>query len=729
MNEVQHKGPHQKLWERWVWLRALGVGGGVALLLGWFTFFASPGIFQGFEAELFDMRVTVASNVNEAPDPDELGIIIITIDDYSLGEIGEFRQWPRDIHGQLAQKLGDWGAATIFFDLLFTGDDTDPEVDRKLGDHFGSAGVVYNAISLIDRESFVYESAVEDWDWSVLENSPRSAIDVKGVEGAETLLDFAEAKVLDGPPLRLCRSSLALGMVNVVGDEDGVIRRQPLLFRYGDVLLPTVALRMFLDLLGVNRDELRIEPGVALHAGDYVIPIDAQGRYLLHWYPGEGPYRSIPYYDVLAERVPGEFFEGTICLVGPTAPGLGDIKSAPADRTLPGVYIHATLLANLIQEHTVVRMGPGLAILAMVLLGAVAAWFAMRFRITFGLLAATAIFLIGLFFTFYAYTRWAYWAELFRPSIGLVGGYTAAMAYRYFTEERQKRVVKGAFQQYVSPAVVDEMLLNPDKLTLGGERRELTVLFADIQGFTGFSEKLDPEELTTFLNRFLTKMSHVIFDHHGTVDKYIGDAIMAIFGAPLPSEDHAANGVRAALDMHKALKEFRQEWADMLPDTFDLKLGLNTGLMVVGNMGSDIRFDYTVLGDNVNLAARLEALTRQYGVSLLISEFTHEAVGGNGFLMRELDRVRVKGKDLPVTIYEVLAEEGGGDATPDLRQRIETFNSALHLYRSQQWDEALAGFQALHSDPAADVFADRCSYFQDDPPEADWDGVWVMKTK
>jgi len=224
-------------------------------------------------------------------------------------------------------------------------------------------------------------------------------------------------------------------------------------------------------------------------------------------------------------------------------------------------------------------------------------------------------------------------------------------------------------------------------------------------------------------------MSHVIFDHHGTVDKYIGDAIMAIFGAPLPSEDHAVHGVQAALDMRRGLREFREAWAEQLPETFDLKLGLNTGLMVVGNMGSDIRFDYTVLGDNVNLAARLEALTRQYGVSLLISEFTHDAVSGNGFLTRELDRVRVKGKDLPITIYEVLAEEGGPDDSPQLRQRIEAFNGALGLYRSQQWEQALAGLQALPDDPVAGVFAERCAFLQEDPPGADWDGVWVMRTK
>lgn len=727
MGEPKKASVVRGLWNRLVWLRALAVGGGVGLLVGWFTYIASPGLFQGFEAGLFDMRVRFAGELNEPPDPDESGIVVITIDNYSLKRIGSFRQWPRDIHGRLARKLSEWGASAIFFDLLLTGEDEDPEVDRRLAESFGDAGVVYNAVSLTDTESFVYKSVVEDWP--ILDNSPRSVFRLEQFPGAERLPDQKGPKVLEGPPPRLCRSSLALGLVNVVGDEDGVIRRQPLFFRYGDVLLPTAALRIYLDMTGVNREDLRLDPGRALYAGDQPIPIDAQGRYLLQWYPGEGPFRTLSYYEVLEERVPGEYFEGRICLIGPTAPGLEDLKATPANRALPGVFIHATLLANLMRGDTVGRMTPGAGILLIVALGMLAAWFALRLRITFGVIAVAAVFLLGAGFTFYAYARWAYWAELFRPALGLLGGYTAAMVYRYFTEERQKLMVKGAFQQYVSPAVVDEMLLHPDKLTLGGERKELTVLFADIQGFTSFSEKLDPEDLTNFLNKFLTVMSRVIFEHRGTVDKYIGDAIMAIFGAPLPSDDHALHGVRAALGMHRALREFRTEWESFLPDSFDLKLGLNTGPMVVGNMGSDIRFDYTVLGDNVNLAARLEALTRQYGVSLIVSESTYRAVEGNGFLARELDRVRVKGKDLPVTIYELLAEAGSGEDTPELRRRTAVFSEALDLYRAQRWADAIERFEMLVDDPAAAVFADRCRYFADNPPGKDWDGVWVMSTK
>jgi adenylate cyclase len=256
----------------------------------------------------------------------------------------------------------------------------------------------------------------------------------------------------------------------------------------------------------------------------------------------------------------------------------------------------------------------------------------------------------------------------------------------------------------------------------------LTVLFADIQGFTGFSEQLEPEELTNFLNKFLTVMTHRIFDHQGTVDKYIGDAIMAIFGAPIPFEDHAVKGVEAALGMREELENTKKEWQNTLPATFDLKLGLNTGPMVVGNMGSDVRFDYTVLGDNVNLAARLEALTRQYGVGLLISKSTRDPLGDD-FLVREIDAVRVKGKKKPVRTFEVLAKVGTEKDTVELRRLIDDFTLGLESYRAQKWDEAQKIFNSLGEDPASVVFSGRCDLLRDEPPAEDWDGVWIMTTK
>ncbi|MFC1529814.1 CHASE2 domain-containing protein, partial [Gemmatimonadota bacterium] len=684
---------------------------------------------QGLEYRLYDMRVRLATQLDDY-DGYEGMIVLVRIDDRSLGEYGRFSQWPREYHSELAKKLADWGAAAIFFDVVFFQEDVDPMVDRRVSEGFSDAGVVYSAISLIDSSSYVFMSTVDEDE--IIDNNPRSVIPVDRIKGADQLPDLSARRrqILEGPIPRITRASMGLGLVNAFPDEDGVVRRQSLLTRNGDYVMPTASLRLFLDLVGINFDEIEVIPGEALRIGNVDIPIDSQGRYLMRWYPTDAPpYMEISYYDVLEpNRVPGEFFAGKVVMVGPTAAALGDIKPTPADPALAGVKIHSTLFSNMALGHSVTPMGETLGIILTVFLGAVVAFFAFRFRISIGALLSGALFIIWLVAAVYAMVKWTYWVELFRPAFGLVVGYTSAMVYRYMTEEKQKRVIKGAFQQYVSPAVVDEMLDDPDKLQLGGERRELTILFADIQGFTGFSEKLEPEELTNFLNKFLTVMTNRIFEFQGTVDKYIGDAIMAIFGAPLPFDDHAVKALDAALGMHDELDRVRDEWGDFLPEKFDLKLGLNTGPVVVGNMGSDVRFDYTVLGDNVNLAARLEALTRQYGVSLLISESTREATG-NQFLVRELDSVQVKGKEKPVVIFEVMARRGSQDDTGENQFLAEQFAEALRLYRAQKWDEALDMFTSLGDDPASQIFTERCSHLKSEPPGDDWDGVWIMTTK
>jgi adenylate cyclase len=729
----------ERIWSRWALLRALAVGGMVGLLVAVMTYQIAPGFFQGIENNLYDARVRSALETTPPLDPDESGIVVITIDNRSIAPkyLGRFSEWPREYHARVARQLADWGAAAVFNDLIFAEDTRRPETDLELATAFGEAGIVYNAIDLIDLSNMMYRSTVDDEE--IGRNAPLSFLQVKDVPGAERLPDFKTVKVLEAPSEIVQRASLALGLVNVVSDPDGVIRRLPLLYRYGDALFPAIGFRMFLDLVGINLSEIRVEPGRAITAGPFTFPVDSECRYLLRWYPDQaesifeetslGPFRQISYYDVLEGRVPSEYFAGTVCLIGPTAPGLEDLKATASSPALPGVMIHATLLTNLARRETVAHMNDGQAMLLVFLLAVLAAWLALRFRISVGSAANVALLLVFVVLSVWAYAQFALWLELFRPAVGLVLGFTAAMTFRYMTEERQKRVIKGAFQQYVSRDVVDEMLQDPDKLKLGGERKELTILFADIQGFTSFSEKLAPEELVKFLNRFLTIMSNVIFEHHGTVDKYIGDAIMAIFGAPLPLPDHAARGVRAALGMRRQIDGVRQEYGGFLPETFDMKLGLNTGPMVVGNMGSDIRFDYTVLGDNVNLASRVEALTRQYGVGLLVTEATLAALDGESFLAREIDRVRVKGKAKPVSVYEVLAEAGTPEDTSELRARLAAFTEGLTAYRAQEWDRAEAAFQGLGNDPAATVFSERCRLLREHPPGPDWDGVWVMKTK
>jgi adenylate cyclase len=717
-----------------IWLKALVVGGGAALLVAFFTYFLAPGPFQAFENNLYDMRVRFENGMADEIDPDDTGLILIMIDERSIDKYGRFSQWPRTYHGRLASQLADWGATAVFFDVIFFDDDENPQVDIDLSRQFGYSGLVYTALTLSGRGSLFFGSQIEEE--RIKDDAPRSLIQLDRIQGSEHLPDLSSNMFLEAPISRISRASLGHGLVNIFPDEDGVVRRHPLFTRSGDVVVPTAAFRLFLDVMGINYEEIRLEPGKALYAGPYTFPVDNQGRFPIKWYPPSDPtqeyfyvpYREFPYYDVLQKRIPGEFFSGKVCIVGPTAAALEDLKATPSELALPGVKIHTTLLSNLVRGEYVTTMDKTLAILLTLLLGVVVAWFALRFKTIWGMALTALLIIAGVVAAFYVYLEYTYWAELFRPMIGLIGCYTAAMVYRYVTEERQKRVIKGAFQQYVSPDVVDEMIQDPDKLQLGGERRELTVLFADIQGFTSFSEKLEPEELTNFLNKFLTVMTHRIFDHQGTVDKYIGDAIMAIFGAPLYFEDHAIKGVEAALGMREELENVRKEWQNTLPETFDLKLGLNTGPMVVGNMGSDVRFDYTVLGDNVNLAARLEALTRQYGVSLLISESTREPLGDD-FLVMEIDLVRVKGKTKPVRVFDVLARCGTERDTEQQRQLADRFAEALEYYRAQNWDAAQKGFAVLGDDPASVVFSERCNLMKEEPPGEDWDGVWTMKTK
>ena len=711
-----------------IWLKALIVGGGAALLVAFITYYIAPGPFQAFENNLYDMRVRFENGMADELDPDDTGLILIMIDERSLDAYGQF-PWPRDYHGRLARQLVDWGATAVFFDVILEEEAREPEVDVQLSRDFGYAGVVYTAMAMKERGSLFFGSGIDEE--RIKEDAPRSLIPLERIEGSELLPDLSSSMFLEGPTSRLARSSFGHGLVNIFPDEDGVLRRQPLFIRDGHVVVPTTALRLFIDVMGINYEDIRIVPGDAVYAGSHVFPVDNQGRYHIKWYPNEDyyyPYREFPYYDVLERRMPGEFFTGKVCIVGPTAAALEDLKATPSALALPGVKIHTTLFSNLERGENVTTMDRSLAILITFVLGVLVAWFALRFRTIAGMAVTALLILAGVVAAFYVYIKWTYWAELFRVNLGLIGCYTSAMVYRYVTEERQKRVIKGAFQQYVSPDVVNEMIQDPDKLKLGGERRELTVLFADIQGFTSFSEQLDPEELTNFLNIFLTQMTHRIFDHQGTVDKYIGDAIMAIFGAPIYFDDHAVKGIEAALGMREELENIQKEWQNTLPETFDLKLGLNTGPMVVGNMGSDVRFDYTVLGDNVNLAARLEALTRQYGVSLLISESTREPLGDD-FLVREIDSVRVKGKKKPVRTFEVLARSGSEKDTEDKRRLAEGFAEALEFYRAQQWDAARKGFARFGDDPASAIFLDRCDLLEKEPPGEGWDGVWTMKTK
>lgn len=319
--------------------------------------------------------------------------------------------------------------------------------------------------------------------------------------------------------------------------------------------------------------------------------------------------------------------------------------------------------------------------------------------------------------------------NLIYPVLTMMTIYLGITVYRYVTEEREKKKIRGAFQYYLTASVINEILKDPSKLKLGGDKKQLSVMFSDIRGFTGISEKLTPEELVRLLNEYLTAMTDVVFKYDGLLDKYIGDAIMAVFGAPLDQPDHALRACRTALEMMSELKRLREKWAAEGRPDVNIGVGVNTGDMVVGNMGSEMRFDYTVIGDSVNLASRLEGTNKEYGTNIIISEFTYESIR-NELFCRELDAVRVKGKKLPVRIYELLGEKK--DAA-EWQECVGRFETGLAKYREGLWDEAIAAFRSVlevrPADYPARLYIERCETLKENPPEGEWDGVFTMTKK
>ncbi|MBD3304992.1 hypothetical protein GF339_01410 [candidate division KSB3 bacterium] len=330
-------------------------------------------------------------------------------------------------------------------------------------------------------------------------------------------------------------------------------------------------------------------------------------------------------------------------------------------------------------------------------------------------------------YLFSAQNRWIDVAPL---EIAILANFVVGLAFQRAVALYNRNKVKGAFQQYVSTAVVDEMLRHPEKLHLGGERKVLTVLFSDIRGFTSISEGMESQDLVEFLNAYLTQMTDIVLKYDGTLDKYMGDAIMAFYGAPVDQEDHPQRACASALEMMHRLREMQTAWRAQGKPPLDIGIGINSGVMTVGNMGSVKRFDYTVMGDNVNLGSRLEGTNKQYGTNIIISEYTYQHIQGQ-FVTRELDLVRVKGKAEPVTIYELVGREG--EVAEEMLQGISQFEAGIAAYRAMQWDAAIEHFTAAlthyGNDMPSQLYLTRCQTYQQTPPPKGWDGVYIMTTK
>lgn len=725
------------------------------VLIAVFAFFIDPPFIRFMELKSLDLRL-----VSRGKLPTTGVIAIAAIDEKSLGEIGRW-PWSRTVIAKLVEKLKSDGARVIAFDIVFSEPEEKPslkflqELSGELGvgdrlnrilkvkrDYLSSDMILAKAIERAGNVTagyFFYTTAREvahlkpeeiERGRHLISNSRYPMVQSKGnVDERNLIHAYAAIPNIE----EISEVAINSGYFNAYPDLDGVIRWSPLVVKFGDGYYYSLAMAALLQFAGMPIAGVRLaEFGVeSIMVENVSIPVDESGRILINY---RGPAKTFPHYsitDILHDRLPPGTFRDKIVIVGATATGIYDLRVTPYSSVYPGVEIHANVIDNILVGDFLRRTNFTIFIdmCSIVVLGLVVGLTIPRLR-AFASVIVTLVFLAGFIaVNTFLFAKYRMWLNVVYPVATIVIIYTSITVYRYVTEEMEKKKIRSAFQYYLTPAVINEILQDPSKLKLGGDKKELTVMFSDVRGFTTISESLSPEELVSLLNEYLSEMTRVVFKYDGLLDKYIGDAIMAVFGAPIDQPDHALRACRTALGMMEKLKVLQDKWEQEGKPRLDIGIGINSGDMIVGNMGSDMRFDYTVMGDNVNLASRLEGINKEYGTHIVISEYTYERVKDQMFC-RELDAVRVKGKKMPVKIYELLCERT--NAT-EHEKYVKVFEEALRAYRNCQWDEAIALFEKViqikGEDPPSEVYIRRCLELKENPPEKPWDGVYTMTKK
>ncbi|MBW1717277.1 MAG: adenylate/guanylate cyclase domain-containing protein [Deltaproteobacteria bacterium] len=725
------------------------------------VFFSAPSFLEVVELKTLDLRFK-SRGFMQAND----AIVLAVIDEKSLDEEGRW-PWPRSKIARLVDCLSDDEAKVIGFDIGFLEPDEDnlsfiQQLESKLGslrlnnkelERFLSeskmladndrilahsirqskAKVILGYFLHMDQKSLGYEieSQVIDNRIDQISISKYPVVQFSEKDANMGLLIDAYSPEVDLPILN--KSGDSSGYFNMIPDLDGAARWIPLMIKCRQEILSPLSIQCVWHYLDRPPLILKIASyGVqGIQMGDISIPTDETGQMMINYLGPPKTFTHYPITDIINNRIPKGTFKDKMVLVGATALGIYDIRSTPFSSVCPGVEVHATVIDNILGQNFLIRPDwiKSLDLLAIILMGVVTGLVIPRLNAAKGILFVICVFTAHILLSRLFFVNYGLWFNITYPLTALIVLYVSHTIYKYMTEERERKKIKGAFTYYVSSSVVNEMLKHPEKLKLGGERKELTVLFSDIKGFTTIAEGLTPEELVNLLNEYLTVMTDVVFKYDGTLDKYIGDAIMAVYGAPLDSPDHPFNACQSALEMIKELKRLNEKWVGEGRQAFDIRIGINTGPMMVGNMGSKQRFDFTAMGDSVNLGSRLEGANKSYKTSIIIGEITYERVK-NEFVCMELDSVRVKGKKKPVKIYSL----AGVKDIPEIPEVIvNQFNEGVTVYRERKWDEAIQIFENVAAmDPdlyAAQLYIERCNNFKKTPPPPDWDGVYVMTTK
>jgi adenylate cyclase len=709
------------------------------------------GLLDGLERQAYDLRVRAT-----VPDTVDDRIVIADIDEKSLNALGRW-PWSRDIVARMLDTLFDkYHVRVVAFDVVFAEKEKDAGLglldematgplrdDARFQDEFHRRAAALDhdgrfAASLARRN--VVLGMVFSPDRGDGLNPLPAPFATLGAEGAAALPDLPHPHSYTANLDALSRNARVTGFFdNPDIDADGIFRRVPLFQLYGDKLFPSLALATVHMALGAPPVRLvtgksggyNAVEGVALGSGsdEVFIPTNERSDVLVPWRGKSGSFPYIPIVDILNGKVAPNVLKDRIVFVGTSAPGLLDLRSTPLEKSYPGVEVHANIVSGILDD--MVRHAPawvmGVEVLMLIAIALVTLLLTTLLAPLWQVLVTLGL---GIAIVVVNMLAWNHGLvlPLASPLLLLIVLFTYIMSYGYFIESQGKRSITRLFGQYVPPDLVDEMAKDPEAISLAGESRELTVLFSDVRDFTSISEGLPATELAALMNAYLTPMTRLIHKHRGTIDKYMGDAIMAFWGAPVHDANHARLALQTALDMKAELVTLQAEFRARGWPAVNIGIGLNTGAMNVGNMGSEFRMAYTVMGDAVNLGSRLEGLSKNYGVTIVVSESVRAAVPDHAY--RSLDCVRVKGKLEPIRIYEPLGPQAELDAAA--RTRLEQWESAMQAYCGQRWDDAERLLRALlESDDRKlyHLYLERIAQFRETPPPANWDGVFTYTTK
>lgn len=733
---------------------------GLAVLLlfvGHAAKFYQISLVSQLDSIIYDTRLRLTM-----PDSVDTRIVILDIDEKSLAEVGRW-PWGRDRVSELIKKLFDkYGLVMVGFDVVFAEADSSsglPVLEslakKEFKDNAQFQSILGQLRPMLDHDAMFAQTikgrpVVLGYYFNSADDAresggiPAPVIPAGAFAGKN--IAFTSWKGFGGNLQEFQKNAASAGHFNPLVDFDGVSRRVPMLAEYKGAYYESLSLSMIRTLLALGSGQFPdvvpgyppdrvISSGYAglewLEVGPLKIPVDENVSALIPYRGKQGSFQYFSLADVMSDRLPVETLKGKIALIGTSAPGLLDLRSTPVGSVYPGVEIHANLIAGMLDSS--IKQRPPFMLGAEVILLLIGGITLSLLMPMLSPLRATLVSILAmLLITGINVLIWSGAGMVLSLASSLLltmGLFILNMAYGYFVESRSKRQFTELFGQYVPPELVDKMAQDPEKYSMEGKREDLTVLFSDIRGFTTISESLDPHELSAYINEYLTTMSLIIRNNHGTLDKYIGDAIMAFWGAPVADPAHHRNGVITALQMQEKATALNEEFRKRGWPEIKIGVGLNSGVMSVGDMGSKVRKAYTVMGDPVNLGSRLEGITKQYGVGILVGESTKRAV--TDIVFREVDRVRVKGKEEPVAIFEPIGVDGQVDK--NMLDEIELWHQCLGAYRAQDWDQAELQLVNLHQlNPTLGlyrIFSEKISECRANPPGPDWDGVTKFETK